>query len=62
VLQTSGIDPSVKIERRQLEQDPDLASVRGTERFKKALAKAFPGDSSAGDSDAGNSNGGKKGK
>jgi hypothetical protein len=59
-LQVSGIDPSVKIERRQLEQDPDLASVRGTERFKKVLAKAFPDGAS--DSSAGDGNAGKKGK
>jgi hypothetical protein len=56
VLQTSGVDPSVKIEQRQLEQDPDLTPVRGTERFKKALAKAFPGEAGTG---AGNTDKGK---
>ncbi|HLQ38639.1 MAG TPA: hypothetical protein VK348_12600 [Planctomycetota bacterium] len=42
-LQASpSVDASVKLERSLWEQDPELALVRGTERFKKAFAKAFP--------------------
>ncbi len=36
------VDPSLKLERSLFEKDPDIARLRGSERFEAALRKAFP--------------------
>lgn len=41
--QTSGtVDSSLHLDKKVFERDPEIQSLRGTERFEKAMLKAFP--------------------
>jgi hypothetical protein len=47
--QTSGtVDPSLHIKQKVFELDPEIKSLRGTERYRQAMQKAFPGKTAAG--------------
>ncbi|MEZ5966542.1 MAG: hypothetical protein R3F56_22085 [Planctomycetota bacterium] len=41
LMRDGNVDPSQMLEKKLFEGDPDLASVRGSERFAKIVAEAF---------------------
>lgn len=41
------VDSTIEITRKMFESDPDLRSIRGTERFAAAQARAFPDEDDA---------------